>query len=41
MSENTNQITEEMNAFYERADEFIQLANTIRTADISAGYINA
>ena len=41
MSENTNQITEEMNAFYERADEFIQLANTLRTDDIHAGKINA
>ena len=41
MSENTNQITEEMNAFYERADEFIQLANTLRTDDIHSGKINA
>lgn len=36
-----NQITAEMNAFYERADEFIQLANGLRTDDAHAGKINA
>ncbi len=38
---NENAITEEMNAFYERADEFIKLANELRTEDAHAGKINA
>ena len=38
---NDNAMNDEMNAFYERADEFIKLANTLRTDDVHAGKINA
>lgn len=38
---NDNALTEEMNMFYERADEFIKLANSLRTDDYHAGKINA
>ena len=34
-------VTAEMNAFYERADEFIKLANELRTDEVHAGKINA
>lgn len=39
----TNQppITDDMQAFYERADEFIGLANSLRTDSVHAGKINA
>ena len=41
MGKNAIQITEEMKTFSGRADEFTQLANTLRTDDIHAGKINA
>ena len=41
MSENTKQITKEINANYKHANEIIQLATTLRTDDIHAGKINA
>lgn len=41
MTEKNDQLTDEMNAFYERADEFIKLANQLRTDDAHAGKINA
>ncbi|MFW2176471.1 MULTISPECIES: DUF3144 domain-containing protein [unclassified Moraxella] len=41
MTADNNQVTEEMNAFYERADEFIKLANELRTDEVHAGKINA
>lgn len=34
-------VTAEMDAFYERADEFINLANQLRTEDVHAGKVNA
>ncbi len=36
-----SELTEEMHAFYQRADEFIQLANQLRNDKVHAGKVNA
>lgn len=36
-----SELDTEMHAFYERADEFILLANQLRTSEVHAGKVNA
>lgn len=41
MTDQNTPLTDDMHAFYERADEFIKLANQLRTDEVHAGKVNA